>query len=515
MDTIPCNADPRDFAADVTGDRMTMPQTLDLRQLHRQLAGFIKAANGIEQMAKDACAFVARLTNAQLVVYFAPGPAGGLEAAAEHRVAVSDEIGNYWRELLAEQAAKSCAENQLHITRLQLNRIAISAPVQCQGAKIDSLAAVFLLGAERAEMFVVILQLVAGLLSAYHLQRANQATDWEIGTSCAMLDLVVSIGKADAVGDAGVLLVNAVKNFLGCEHVAVGLKKRRGSSCKLLAVSGMSDLNLQAEMPQAVQGALAEAVRGNDWTVWPPDKNQNQALLPAHARLSAVCENDHVCSAPLRSAGGAVVGAWVFWGLGSSDARWRIEQFARVSAAPVGSTLLLLKHGQINPARRLIRKWRLFERKSFWISAAALVLLCFSFWPYRIGCDCVVEPVKKRYVAAPFAGVFEKSLVRPGDVVAANQKLARMDGRELRMELAGVVADYQRAHKSRDVNVAAGKTGASQIDVLEMQGLDQKRRLLESRVENLDIKSPTAGIVVSGDLERTEKRTRHRGTGFV
>ena len=100
--------------------------------------------------------------------------------------------------------------------------------------------------------------------------------------------------------------------------------------------------------------------------------------------------------------------------------------------------------------------------------------------------------------------MFEKSLVRPGDVVEANQKLARMDGRELRMELAGVVADYQRARKSRDVNVAAGKTGPSQIDILEMQGLDQKRQLLESRIENLDIKSPTAGIVVSGDLERSE-----------
>ena len=82
-----------------------------------------------------------------------------------------------------------------------------------------------------------------------------------------------------------------------------------------------------------------------------------------------------MCSAPLRGADGDVVGAWVFWGLESSDARSRAEQFARVSAAPVGSTLQLLKHGQINPLRRLIRKWRLFERKSFWISAAAIVLL--------------------------------------------------------------------------------------------------------------------------------------------
>jgi multidrug efflux pump subunit AcrA (membrane-fusion protein) len=37
-----------------------------------------------------------------------------------------------------------------------------------------------------------------------------------------------------------------------------------------------------------------------------------------------------------------------------------------------------------------------------------------------------------------------------------------------------------------------------------MQCQDQKRQLLESRIKNLDIKSPEAGIVVSGDLERSE-----------
>lgn len=504
MDSTPLTVGPRRRAEDVPVAEQSLPEAIDLRQLHRNLAGFIKASQGVEEMRQEAAAFVARLTNAQLVIYYTANSPETLEAAAEHRIAVSDEIVKCWKELLDEQAVKTCTETRLHITRLQQNRIAVTVPIECHGGKIDCLAAVFLLGAERAETFVVILQLLAGMLAAYHLQRANQTTDWEISTACAMLDLIVAIGKADGIDDAGVLLVNAVKNFLGCERVALGLKKRRGGSCKLLAISGMSDLNHQAEIPQAVQGVLGEALRAGQWIVWPPDKNQNESLLPAHARLSGICDHQKVCSAPLKGTDGEVIGAWVFWGLESSDSRWRVEQFARLSAVPVGSTLQLLKHGQINPLRRLIRKWRLFERKSFWISTVAIVLLCFSFWPYRVSCDCVIEPVKKRYVVAPFAGVFEKSLVRPGDVVEANQKLARMDGRELRMELAGVVADYQRAHKSRDVNVAAGKTGASQIDILEMQGLDQKRQLLESRIENLDIKTPTAGIVVSGDLERTE-----------
>lgn len=498
-------ADPRDFTVAGPGERMLSAQPLDLRQLHLHIAKIITASNDAEQMADDAAALLSKLTSAQLAVYFTSDASANLVVAAQHRVAVSEEVGNYWLETLGEQAARACNEKRVQIAQLQQGRIAMAVAVERFGAPPDAVAAVFLPAAGRPEALMVTLQLIAGLLSAYHLQHQNRAADWELSAACAILELVAAVGKAADVRDAGVLLVNAVKNYLGCERVAIGLKKRRGTQCKLLAISGMADINPQAELPQAVLGVLVEAVRGGDWTAWPSDKGTNEGIMmPAHARLSAVSGEGRICSSPLRGADGAIVGGWIFWGLDSSDKRSHGERFARVAAAPVGASLALLKQGQVNPVRHLIRKWRLFERKTFWISTAAVVLLCFSFWPYRISSDCAIEPVKKRYVVAPFDGVFEKSLVRPGDVVKKDQNLAQMEGRELRMELAGVVADYHRARKSRDVNQAAGKTAAAQIDSLEMKCKEQNRRLLESRIKNLDIKSPEAGIVVTGDLERTE-----------
>ena len=504
METISPTADPRDFTVASQSNEKPVAPSIDLRQLHRNIASIIRADNDASQMAEDAVAFISRLTSAQLVAYFSADSSGALAVAAQHRVAVSEDIGKYWLEALGAQAAQSCSENRLQIARMQQNRISMSVTIERPGEPSDAVGAVFLLGAERPESFVVIMQMMASLLSAYHRQHKNQVEEWEIDAACAILDLVVSVGKACEVRDAGVLLVNAVADYVGCERVAVGLKKRHGTRCNLLAISGMADLNIQAEMPQAVQSAMVETMRGGDWTVWPDDKENGGGLLPAHARLSAMCGDGKVCSSPLRGADGEVAGAWDFWGLETPDARSRAERLARVASRPVGSALQLLKHGQSNIVKRSIRKWRLFERKSFWIATAGAVLLCFSLWPYRVGSQCVVEPVKKRYVVAPFDGVFEKSLVRPGDEVKKDQKLALMDGRELRMELAGIVADYQRARKSRDVNVAAGKTAPAQINALEMQCQEQKRRLLESRITNLDIRSPEAGVVVSGDLERSE-----------
>ncbi len=326
METICNTADPRDFTVGAQSERKPSAQPFDLRQLHLHVAKLITAGSDAEQMAGDAVTLVSRLTSAQLVVYFTPDSAGSLAAAAQHRVAVSDEVGNYWLELLGEQAARSCNEKRVQIAQMQQSRLAMAIAIERPGMPPDALAAVFLPAAGRPEALLVTLQLVAGLLSAYHLQHQNQAADWELSTACAILELVVAAGKAADVRDAGVLLVNAAKSYLGCERVAIGLKKRRGTQCKLLAISGMADINPQAELPQAVQGALVEAVRGGDWTVWPADKGQSEGLLPAHARLSAVSGEGRVCSAPLRSADGGVVGGWVFWGLETSDARSRGEQ---------------------------------------------------------------------------------------------------------------------------------------------------------------------------------------------
>ena len=54
------------------------------------------------------------------------------------------------------------------------------------------------------------------------------------------------------------------------------------------------------------------------------------------------------------------------------------------------------------------------------------------------------------------------------------------------------------------MNLAGSKVAAAQIDQLERARLDAKRRLLANRERHLEIKSPLDGIVITGDLQRSE-----------
>ena len=137
--------------------------------------------------------------------------------------------------------------------------------------------------------------------------------------------------------------------------------------------------------------------------------------------------------------------------------------------------------------------------------AAALIAATLAIpMNYKVRCDCQLEPVSRRFVAAPYEGTLRESLVEAGQIVSAGQVLARMDARELRWELSGLEADYESEKKKRDAAAARDEVATAQQSNLQMQRLDVQMQLIQHRLENLDVKSPIDGVVIAGDLKKSE-----------
>jgi multidrug resistance efflux pump len=79
-----------------------------------------------------------------------------------------------------------------------------------------------------------------------------------------------------------------------------------------------------------------------------------------------------------------------------------------------------------------------------------------------------------------------------------------MDGADIRLEMAGLKADLQRATKQRQSALASRETAASQIARLEMERLQLRIDLLQERMDNLEIRSPTDGVIISGDPKKLQ-----------
>lgn len=328
---------------------------------------------------------------------------------------------------------------------------------------------------------------------------------WEARVSAAIVDLVTRLQACDQVTTACDLLVDLLHRQFRCHQVAIGLCPPGRKTCRLQSVSDQPLIDHTSDAARAMEAALNEAIVRDALTVYPTTGEAERHGLLAHQQLMP---EGSVISSPLRDPSGVVRGAWLFVGDADFAGDSRRRNLLQAMSGPVGSSLEIVRRAERGFLSRMARQTREFMQTRKGLAAVAAVavaaLLLMMPVPHRVKCLCELKPVVRRFLAAPFDGRLEASFVEPGDLVAKNQLLARLDGREIRWELAGATADYNRAAKQRDGRLAAQELGAAKVLAFEMERLQLKMQLLQHRTENLEIVSPIDGIVISGDLKKVE-----------
>ena len=145
------------------------------------------------------------------------------------------------------------------------------------------------------------------------------------------------------------------------------------------------------------------------------------------------------------------------------------------------------------------------QKTAFWLFVALCITAVFLFpYPYKVSCNSTLEPVSRRYVAAPFDGRLKESLVEPGDRVKAQQTIAIIDDDDFRLQLKSANAEHNREKARHSAALQEGRIADAQIAALEIKKLKHDIDLLRQKISSLEVKSPIDGIVVSGDLEKSE-----------
>ena len=319
-----------------------------------------------------------------------------------------------------------------------------------------------------------------------------------------LLRLTQRLACCQSQTQAAVLAADEIRRFLGAQQVAIGFSTNFVGHCRLTAVSGVTRLDSKSEMAKLYEAALDEAVSRGETRLQSSVEGINPVCQPIARPLNA----NTVITGVLRRHDGSIHGSWIIFlerALDSETAKLPqvtdffshlSPEFELIRRANSGMTARIVDAG-----RSLISGWT--GRASLFAILAVFLIMLLP-WPYTISCECDLQPVMRRYVAAPFDGTLEKTLVSPGDVVEQGDLLATLDGREIRWELAGLEAEQRQAEKQRDAAMASRKVAESQIARLEMERTQLKKQILEKRAENLEIRSPVSGIVVGGDLEKVE-----------
>ncbi len=305
--------------------------------------------------------------------------------------------------------------------------------------------------------------------------------------------------------EAARVLANRLQQFLGCRQVAVGLSGSRTGKIHVAGMSGVVRHDSHSSYVNALLDAMEETRRSEGPVAWPDDESQNNPSK-AHEQLTALLGADSVVSVQLRDSDGLLVGVCVF----VDEEPVHVVPFVARYRSALASCLNVVRQHESGIFGRLLRtkgrnsaKWG-GRRRAIGVAAVAAVLLFVVPIPYRVRCKCRVQPLTRRYVAAPHDGTLQKALRAPGDVVRKDELLARLDQREIAWELASLETDRAHAEKERDAAMALHQTSAAQLAALKIERLELQVQLLEHRQANLEIRSPIDGMVVAGDLEKAE-----------
>ena len=382
----------------------------------------------------------------------------------------------------------------------------VASPVVSSDKTVGVLTGCFSLQSQAATrhhwLMMMATQAISTWLQTTEIKRAKS----RVASLNDAIDLVKRLDETGSVTETGLIIVNHMRRLFEVDQVAFSHVDSAGNN-RLIAISDVEQLEIGSEVSKTAQAACDRAVQLSKTLVYPatePNGEQSK-MLEQYCRSNRL--GGSVC-VPLSLNGEKPNGAILIAGTADQVCQPKfLENVSHVVGLLSGhlNTVLKANRSAMSLAKAgVARSLKNSMGKKVLLLLGVVALAMLIPVPYRIGADCQLEPVVRRFVAAPYDGILENSLVESGAVVEQDQLLARMDGRALRIELSGVQADLAAAKKRRDSALATGDVAQSHIARSEMKRHQSQIELLEGRLQNLEIRSPIKGVVVSGDLEKAQ-----------
>jgi hypothetical protein len=407
-------------------------------------------------------------------------------------------------EKLREAAVAACHEDQIKAVPLSDTRTpaAYLVPSVNLEASTDCLG-IIVTQPRPTEEQVAILNMLGAYLAAGRMTRRSIESESDAVQAAAITELLGQLTSREELSQACGHLADELQRHFQCQRVVIGMIGRRGARCRTIGISQLDEFSASSELTRTMDLALQEAVLRQETIVWKP--SQPGSAGPAQRKVAEAFAARTFVAGCLTNAKHQVVGAWLFFGHTDFAAQPGLKHAIDTASEPIGNVLDLLRESEPSRFVRGARKlWanRGGRQTRAVVATAALTLAALLFpFPYAVKCDFTLRPVQRRFLAAPFDAVLQHSHCKPGDLVKADQLLAELDGREIRMELASLSAEREHAAKQRQVALAGRNTADAQQAQLKMERIDLRIQLLQGRQENLQLRSPINGIVLRGDLE--------------
>lgn len=189
--------------------------------------------------------------------------------------------------------------------------------------------------------------------------------------------------------------------------------------------------------------------------------------------------------------------------LSTSALRSALEHRSLPAIRLLESTLRL--KGQIATRRRKLLAWLA-------LMAALVAAMVFVPVPFRVGGDCQVVPVERRYLNSGLDAVVQEVFVKEGDLVEEGSLIAKLDDKELRNSL-GEAEQRLKFAQAQMRSLVADPADRFQYELKELEAgrIKNEIALLKGWLDLTSITSPITGTVMTPYIENLNNKQVRRG----
>jgi len=476
----------------------------DIRQVHAAWSEMAEApGEGMETLLDALLA----LTNGRAVFWVEVHADGAWQLAGRRWLEGSEEIAQQAAAILEEDCEKQPDWQRARIRDVGTRFKLLITPVTAAG-RASGCVALLAEGATKEAMapFLVILQLATGFFHYRAALKAPTADREAVGRAAALVELAGRTAGASDYDHAMSVFAEESARVFGAYRSAVGVME--GKELRVVAVSGLSDLDVRSTSIMSLQAAMSECRRKGEILRHPAEKGSDPLERAAHQELSRLLELEAVLSIPLVDAGGKVAAVLcLLWSKGkgpADDIPALVEASRDLLSSWTGLLIRTRPHLIERHVFQPVKSWtKNRQRAVMWGAGGLLLLLAWPF-TYKIDVRCRIEPVSKRVIASPFDALLRRSMVEPGQIVQQGDALAELDGKELKSRQSDLASKRDRTQTAADAAMTTGDVTAFQLAQLESAGYGSELEVLNERLRNLEVKSPIEGVVIAGELEKAE-----------
>ncbi len=321
--------------------------------------------------------------------------------------------------------------------------------------------------------------------------------------------LLANALQENRVKSCAMVVVNDLAQRLSCDRVSLGLEQ--SGMIEIEAISNTANFDRKANLTRTIADAMDEVLDTGESLTFPAF-GDDALVSAAQAALATESGALGVISVPLVNDGRDIGVLTLERNSGIAFDAVDINT-CKVLGTLLGAVVALKRDNEKGVLRRSWQAIRGGMRALYapghhgaklmaLLVFVAVLLLGLVKGEYRVSAKTVVEGAIQRATAAPFDGFIVETFVQAGDIVRKDQVMARLEDRDMKVELAKWTAEneqylrkYRQAQANRDrasmgILYAQAEQSAAQVE------------LIEKKLSRTRLLAPYDGVVVSGDLRQ-------------